>query len=243
MRGSMKAEFRKLFTVRTTYVWILFAGFLLTIAEFYVAGYRGSELPQISTIITNELPQAVAFTSLLFAVNSLLLVTNEYRYNTITYTMTAAKRRMRVYLSKALVISIYALLCSALVLVVTPLLIRLGYAAHGASMPEQTIYYQDIIWRSLFYGWGFSMMAFFIAILVRSQVGAIILLFVAPGTVEGLLGLVLKDKAEYLPFTSLSNVIQSVDMISHSRAAFIFLGNFAVLSAISIYLFLKRDAN
>jgi ABC-2 type transport system permease protein len=245
MIDSIRAEFRKLRTIRSTYVIMLFVLALLGLAEFYAAGFRGAvtEAPLHPEQLMTEVFQAVNFTALLVAIVPMLLVTHEYRYNTITYTLTGAKRRTQVFFAKAFVVTCFALLATALIAVTAPLLMKLGYAAGGGAMPEQVMYYKELAWRCLFFGWGFSMMSFVMAMIIRAQVGAIVALFFVPGTVEGLLGLVIKDKVDYLPFNSLNNVIQQYADFGHPKAALVFLIDLAIIGAISLFLFVKRDAN
>ena len=85
--------------------------------------------------------------------------------------------------------------------------------------------------------------------LIRNQVGAIITLFVAPGTIESLLGLLLKKNQVYLPFTALRQVVsQSMDpslagRITPVHAAYVFGAYLAGTWIVAWVLFLRRDAN
>jgi len=56
----------------------------------------------------------------------------------------------------------------------------------------------SLLWRSVFFTWGYAMAGLLIALLIRSQVGAIASLFLIPSTVETLLGLLLKKKRSVL---------------------------------------------
>ena len=86
-----------------------------------------------------------------------------------------------------------------------------------------------------------------IAALVRNQVGAIITLFIVPDTVEGLLSLLLKKNAVYLPFSSIHAVIgQGLNYnnsITAGHAALLFSGYLIIGWLIVWVLFLRRDAN
>ena len=242
MLQLLKAEFRKLFTTRSTYVLLFIVFALMCLAEFYVAGYRSTELAWDSHLFMAEIFQATNYTSIFIAFVTLLLVANEYRYNTIAYTLTGAKNRTRVFVAKFIVMTVFALVCSLAIQALTPLLVQLGSFLRGTDLAHQSIYYWDTLWRCLFFTWGFSAFAFVTAFLVRSHVAASLLLFVWPTTGEGLIGLLLKGNARFLPFQALGSLQYEGDM-SHGQAALVFLGEIIVLLSVTYYLFRTRDAN
>ncbi|HET8709544.1 MAG TPA: hypothetical protein VFL85_04685, partial [Candidatus Saccharimonadales bacterium] len=82
-----------------------------------------------------------------------------------------------------------------------------------------------------------------LAVLVRSQVGAIAALFLIPGVIEQLLMRLLKEKSIYLPFTALHSVINFDPKISDIKSALVFGAYLVVGWIIAWIIFLKRDAN
>jgi ABC-type transport system involved in multi-copper enzyme maturation permease subunit len=172
----------------------------------------------------------------------LLLVTHEYRYNTVLYTLTAVKSRTRVFLAKIIVISGFALLFSLLFAFASPALTSLALSLRGIEIGPQVFNYGDLLWRALFVGWGTAMAAFVIAMLIRVQVGAIVALFLVPATVEQLAGLALKDNAVYLPFRSLANITFPAE-VSPGKSALVFLCYLVPVLLVTWYSFLRRDAN
>lgn len=246
MNSALKSEFRKLLTVRSTYIITALVVAFLCFMAFYVEGWRlmPSRLNDPKTL-TNDVFGGLTL-SVFGAIIAILLMTHEYRYNTILYTLTSNNSRGRVLLSKIIVISCYAFLLTVVIGILSPLLSYLGVQAAGHSLVPQTMYYKDIIWRSLFYGWSYGMAGLLLAVLIRSQIGAVAALFVIPGVVESLLAQLLNKSSIYLPFTAQVNIIGNTGAknisISPAKGALIFLIYLAVGWAAAWYLFLRRDA-
>jgi uncharacterized membrane protein len=80
------------------------------------------------------------------------------------------------------------------------------------------------------------------AFIIRNQIGTIVALIFLPGTVEGLLGLLLKENNFYLPFSALNGVINQIPF-SHGKSALVALAYVAVGWIVAALLFKRRDAN
>jgi ABC-2 type transport system permease protein len=246
MITALKSEFRKLLTVRSTYILTGFVILLVTFVAFYPEGWRlqGAQLRDPMTL-TNDVTGALNV--LVFgAVIAMLLMTHEYRYTTIMYTLTSSRSRSRVLWAKLVAVSVYALLLTSAIAVLSPLMSYWGVHASGHALAPQTIDYGSIVWRALFYGWAYITAALILAALIRNQIGAIVSLFVIP-TVEQLLSLLFKHASVYLPFIALNAVTQQPSpeqgTISHDRAAVVFGIYLIVGWLVAWILFLRRDAN
>lgn len=248
MTPALKAEFRKLFTVRSTYIFIGLAVLFVIFFAFYIEGYKLSAADLHDPhLLTKDITGALSSLPMVFgAIVAILLMTHEYRYNTIMYTLTSSNSRSKVLLAKLLVISGFALLFTLLIGVLSPLMSYLGVLAHGHTLVPQTIDYGSIIWRGLFYGWAYLSAGLVLAVLIRNQIGAIVSLFVIP-TFEQVLGLLLKTNTVYLPFTSLNAVLTGPDpkqgSITYAHAAEVFLIYLVVGWIVAWILFLRRDVN
>jgi ABC-type transport system involved in multi-copper enzyme maturation permease subunit len=248
MFATLKAEFRKLLTVRSTYIITILIVAFVSFFAFYVEGWR---LGPKDLYNPGELSSDVfgALTLSVFgAVIAILLMTHEYRYNMIMYTLTGSNSRSKVLLSKIIVISVYALFLTAVIGLLSPAASYLGIHAHGHALAPQTLHVGNLAWRSLFYGWSYGMIGLLLAALIRVQVGAIVALFVIPSAVEGLLSQLLKHNAIYLPFTALTEVIGNTGFnsgkpLSPGRAAIVLAVYLVVGWLVAWILFLKRDAN
>ena len=243
MIHRLKAEFRKLATVRSTYGIIIFGLVLTGLFGFWADGYRVSGTEQHNPAhFSSEIVNAAQVLSLVFSLITVLLVTHEYRYNTILYTLASAKSRTQIFLAKFLASSIAATVLMAIFIVLAPAASALGASMAGHPLVHQDMPSWNLIGRALFVGWVYSGFAFVISMLVRVQVAAFAIMFLLPGTIEQLLGLLLKDNQVYLPFSSLNAVLSGND-ISHTTAMITALIWLVGLGALANVLFLKRDAN
>lgn len=255
MIASIRSEFRKLLSIRSTY-FLTIAGVLLVglLLDFYAQGYRAGDNVNSPHFITSISLISVTFVSIFAGIVSLLIVTHEYRYNTIMYTLTSANSRTKSLIAKAIVVGSYALAVGVVMMVLGPLLAWLGATANGLEVAPQTIEYGNIIWRCLFYSLGNAMAAFIMASIIRNQIGAIATYFIIAGTVEELLTLILKDNAKFLPFRALNEVVnfstqtgeavvRSAGSLSIGENALVFTAYMVVGLIVSWLLFLRRDAN
>lgn len=249
MKSNLKAEFRKIFSVRSTYVILAFVLILEIFFAFYVSGWHvnAHDLHAHNTL-ANDVVQAVNAVSVFGALMAVLLVTHEYRYNTIMYSLTLSRSRSRVLLAKVLVISVVAIVFTVIVGSLSLLFSLLGAHLHHLKFVSQSLPYGTLIWHNLFFGWGYAMAGLLIAALIRNQIGAIVALFIAPTTIEGLLGLLLKKNTAYLPFTALHTVTGQgmntyVNDITPVHAAEVFMVYLIVGGAVAWILFVRRDAN
>jgi ABC-2 type transport system permease protein len=253
MIATLKAEFRKLLTLRSTYIFVGIAFILLLIFAFYIEGIQaggsslsGSDPHKLDLIMRNAISNTAIFSGII----AILLMTHEYRYNTIIYTLTASRSRVRVLLAKALASSAVAVGFALLVGGLAAGLTWAGVVLGNDHLGPQTIHWGSLLWQGTFYVWGVTMLGLLFAALIRNQIGTIVSFLFVPGTVELLLGMLLKAKAAYLPFTLLSTVLlphaaaaHAVDTVSPGKAALIFLIYLVVGWTIGAFLFKRRDAN
>ncbi len=243
----IKAEFRKLFSIRSTYIMIAIAMLMVGIVAFYFEGYHlhGAELRDPSQLEGDITGALTSLPLILGSLIAILLIAHEYRYNTVLYTLTSSNSRSKVLLAKIVTISIFALIFTAVLGLSSPLLSYLGVHLHGNSLVGQNIHYVSLVWRGLFYGWGSLMAALVIGVIVRSQVGAIVTLFAIP-IAEGTLTQLLKSNATaYFPFSSSNEVLVKPQFgtLPYAHAALVFMAYLVVAWIVAWLLFLRRDAN
>jgi ABC-type transport system involved in multi-copper enzyme maturation permease subunit len=247
MMQALKAEYRKLFTVRSTYIILLIVLVLLIFFGFFISGWRidNSDLHNPGTL-AGDVTGAVSTVSLFLGLLATLLMTHEYRYNTIMHTLTLSNSRSRTLLAKILILSGLAVIFTIVIAVLAPLLAVAGMNAHHLKLVPQTLHFGDLLWRCLLFGWGYTMTGLLLATLIRNQIGTILTLFIVPGTVEALAGLILKNNVVYLPFSALEAVIGNnrySGSITNIHAAMVFMAYLIVGWIIAWTLFLRRDAN
>jgi ABC-2 type transport system permease protein len=247
MMTALKAEFKKIISVRSTYVLYGLAMAIVIFVCFYVVGWRAQpEMLQDPFYLSQQAIGGISFVTLFAVMVGILLMTHEYRYNTINYTLTSSNNRTKVLLSKLLIISLFSVLFGTVVWGLSPLMTLLGINAHGLELVPQQFYFWDLWWRVTFFAWGFCTMGLLLAVLIRNQIGTIVFLLIVPNSIEGILSILLKGNAVYLPFTSLANVIGETatgKSVTSLTSAALFVGYMAIGWAAALYLFLKRDAN
>lgn len=255
MIPALKAEFRKLLTVRSTYVIPLIAYALLAFVSFYIEGYKNGKDntsgPLAGSFLSNSLVQHASVLSVFGAIVALLLLAHEYRYNTIMYSLTIVNRRSKVLLGKIITIIIYTVVFVLIGDAIGLAGITLGAHFAGVSIPHQNLALLEYFIKSLVFCEGWALAGMLFVALLRNQVAAIVVLFVVPSTVESLLGLLLKENAKYLPFMALSQVVAVhfpgevtlFGTLTPVQGALIFLAYLSGVWAIAWVLFLKRDAN
>lgn len=253
MIALIKAEFRKLFTVRSTYLIVFIAFFIVTLGAFYADGIKGGANVGDPMKLSGEVISAITVAPIFAAIIALLLFAHEYRYNTIMYTLASSNSRTKTLLAKIIAVTGFAVVFSVLISVYSPLMTYLGLHIKGYVLVPQTIYYADLLWKVVFTGWGYAMLGLLLAALLRNQVAAIVALFIIPSTIEPLLGILLKSNAIYLPFTALRQVTNTasspppsevgIPFTSPGKGALI-CGMYLVIGwVIAWLLFLRKDAN
>lgn len=244
MLQSLKSELRKLISIRSTYVIILICVLLTGIFAFWAAGIRAVPESQADPLhLYNQIIGAVGAVSLILALIGVLMITQEYRFNTIMYTLSASNSRAKTFFAKVILAIAVSMILTVFFALLSPLFTRLGLAVGGHTVVAQTFYFQDIWWRGLSYGVGYMLSGLLLGFLFRSQVGAIVTLLLAQATIEPLLGMLLKDNAIYLPFSALNSVLSESAQISSIKALVVFLVYMIIGWTVAFWLFLRRDAN
>lgn len=252
MKATLKSEFLKLLTIRSTYVLTIITVVIIAGLNFYFEGFRGSTGSAASmlqpTAIQEILTNTAGFAVLFAAIIAILFVAHEYRYNMIMYTLTATARRTKVLLAKTLAISAFGLVFGAIVLALGTGAYMLGVAYRsGASLPAQDVDVWLTLGKIALYFVIYVLVGLTIALLVRSVVAAIVVLMIFPSTIEPLLGLILKDNAKYLPFTAIDGMLGNGMTVNASlsvgSAAIVAVIYVVALWLLSWFLFVRRDAN
>lgn len=252
MKPLLKSELRKVFSIRSTYILCLISLALIVLYDFYVIGFKlAPGEPGNHLLLVNEVTRARGIVPpiIIGSLVAILLMAHEYRYNTISYTLTAANNRQKALLAKMVMVSGFALVFSAVVGVISPLLAQLGIHAHHVVTVHQVFYYRDFAWRVLFFGWAYAMLALLLTVLLRNIVASIVAILLIPATIEPLLSLFLRNNSVYLPFTALTAVLNNglsrvgPHELTAERSAFVVIVYLVIGWAIAWFLFLKRDAN
>lgn len=249
MLAVLKSEFRKLLTIRSTYFVTLGTLLLTALLNFIAAQQQGSSIMTPLYMHDTAIFLGIDLFATFAAIIAILHVAHEYRYNTITYTLTTVNRRLKVFLSKTTVVVAYSLLVGALVVLVSYWAAKWGFAVKNVTVVSQHLDLWPLIWQSAAYILGNSLIALLLAMLIRSLVGAIVAYFFLP-VIEQLLTLLMHDNVKYLPFNTLNQVgvtSSTAPGVKEALSPLHALGLFAiylvVLYVVTLVLFIKRDAN
>lgn len=251
MLPTLKSEFRKLFTIRSTYVIAFIVLALVFLMCFYFEGYRGNTGSAASTLAPTALKEivgnAAGIGALFIAIIAVLFMAHEYRYNTIMYTLTANTRRTKVFLSKILTMTVVGAVFGVLVALFGLGAYMLGLQLRDATLPTQDFDLLTQIGKVALYYIAYSIIGVLIATLLRAVVGAIVVLLLVPTTIEPLISLVLKEKAVYLPFAATDTIMGASAIQSNSLSSNGAIGVTAIylvaVGVVTWLLFLRRDAN
>ncbi|TAH36706.1 hypothetical protein EYC59_00825 [Candidatus Saccharibacteria bacterium] len=245
MIPALKSEFRKIFTVRSTWVILALAtAFGSVLIGFWIFGYKDvADAKTHADALLASVLTAAGVSGVILSFIMLLLVGHEYRYSTIMYSLTSSASRSRVFFAKLLAGSAIVLLFGMIVVALNFALFALGQNLNPEANMAQQIAFGDVAWRLAVSFIGSALFAFAIAMLLRNQIASIAVILLMPATVEGLLGLLLKDNVKYLPFTALGNITASSPK-PEPLFSLVVVGVYAVvLGVLSWLLFVRRDAN
>lgn len=241
MIALLRAEFRKLLSVRSTYIISAIALALVAFLSFYLEGFRGMMVPP--QWFGNMLYTASTIIPTFVALVAILLMGHEYRYNTIMYTLTSVNSRTKVLFAKMAAIVVFALTLTLIAWALAIFAFWLGVSLSPNELQQWTApqFEWSSVWRGLFLVVSFGLLGLLLAFLFRHLVGAIAALFILP-TIEGLLSPLLKENARYLPFSVVEQV-HTGTVWQPLTAAFLFTAYMAAAWLLAWYLFIRRDAN
>ena len=256
MLHLMKSEFIKLRTLRSTLtatiVLIIFPVAVTVLSAMFAKN------PDEAMVI-NVLVNTGLVSLLLCGVLGVFAIAQEYSQGTIRITFAATPMRMKVFVAKALVISLWVAVSVAVLEGVG--LIGANYALDSRGFDFGVIYDPSIFagssrscdsaWQVLF-AFGsvcilFALVGFAIGALLRSSPGAIATLILVPLLVEGIVtGLLIAafdiDISRRTPFTAAISAVQ----VEPDAARWGLVGYFSiwclVITVIAALLMKRRDA-
>ena len=250
MLHLMKSEFIKLRTLRSTLtatiVLIIFPVAVTVLSAMFAKSPN-------ETMVIKVLVNTGAVSLLLCGVLGVFAIAQEYSQGTIRITFAATPMRMKVFVAKALVISLWVAVSVAVLEGVG--LIGANYALHSRGFDFGVMYQDtpgiDSAWQVLF-AFGavcilFALVGFALGALLRSSPGAIATLILVPLLVEGIVtGLLIAafdiDISRRTPFTAAIRAVQVVP----DAARWGLVGYFSiwclVITVIAALLMKRRDA-
>lgn len=308
MLSQLKSEFRKLFSVRSTYILVVLALVLTVLFAYfgtsastyeeavcdssgkvlYSRDYTDERLENASpeelcegmvsynTKTSNDLPkerllyslqESLPLTVTFVSIVLILLVAHEFRYNTISYTLTTSNSRSKVLAAKLLIGILFTIATTLLTVGVTLATVYTAVSLKDLNLPPQDYNWMYVLGRHMVYALGTALLGMGVAVLLRSLVASIAAVFVLP-IIDGIVGLLLMAReieptkilpfsalerfgnvaADMIPGTSADTAVRFGGMDASSQATVlgslvVFGAYFIALWIITWILFLKRDAN
>lgn len=241
---ALKSEFIKLLTIRSSYI---MAGVttalvaVVSIATLLQQDLMGGEIT--SGTLETSLFGGVSVAAQLVAVFAVILIGHEYRYNIIHHTLIVTRSRSVVLLAKIITTLCYALVVTALAAFIGYIGSIIAFNFIEESAADQVIDVGKLILHSFIYVTGFTLIGLLLGLLFRTIVAPIVILILAPGTIEPLIGLLLDGEEKYLPFTSIQSLVVPGMEVDVLRSVATISAYLVIGWAIAWYGFHHRDAS
>ena len=240
MIDLMRSEWIKLRSVRSTLIMLFAAGVLTVLFAVLIANdQRGA--PYFGAGQLGEVIGGVQVAIFLFGTLGVQIIGQEYRFNTIRPTFTAAPWRMRVLAAKLAVATVAAALVSAVMLAVSALIGSVMLSDFSIVSMDQRI-----IWATILFAMGWTMYGMALGAIVRQPIAAIVILLIQGLVAEPLLAQLVKWTGPWMPFQNGIQMTQRTGDPEHLRSIFgggvyFFVFTF-VMWGIGAYLVNRRDA-
>jgi ABC-2 type transport system permease protein len=236
----LRAELLKLRTTRT-FVALVSASLGLSLLVVVLAGLLSKNLTKndVHDLFTSD------FSGLFILLLGVTGMAGEWRHRTITGTVLAAPKRVRLLAAKVLS---YAVAGAFLSLVVTIAIMIVGTAILGAR-DQVTLgagQMADILWRNLAVAAYFGAVGVCVGALVRNQVVAIVGLLILALAIEPALSALTDDVAKFLPTSGAPNAVTNTSFGDQARlsaglALLVMLGWIGALFAAGGITLRERD--
>lgn len=246
MIPAIRAEARKLLTIRSTYVITGLALLLIGFIAVYGMGYKSEPILGPPGVFQSNILNCISIMQIFVAIVAMLLITHEYRYNTIMYALTSSNNRLKVLFAKFTVVTLFSAVVTILTLLFIVGGILLGLQLAGHELGTQNVDVYSVLWRSLAFVVSGALAGLVFGFLSRSIVFAIVAFFLLPTTIEPLLHSLLKVNSNYLPFSVQNQIIMpgnTPDTLSAVASFGVFMAYLVGAWIVASVLFVRRDAN
>lgn len=211
--------------------------------------------------LLNGMQNAIPTITTLVTIIVVLFMAHEFRYNTISYSLTAINSRSKFLLSKLLVAIGFTVGVSLLAIGVMLSVTFIAIAIKDLKLPAQDFNWLYVVLRYLAYSLANVLIGLGIVILVRNLVAGIAAIFVLPMINQLFAGLLMWREVEptkFLPFSALErfgrvsgDVIPEQGMVfgaTEGQASVVVSGWVTlvwllVLWIVAWWIFIKRDTN
>jgi ABC-type transport system involved in multi-copper enzyme maturation permease subunit len=260
---ALRFEWVRIRTLRSTY-WLIGLGVLLSaaVALIIAIATRNDDDAMSAVVVGNVLTGggsfAIPFVPIFMTIIGIFATGHEYRHGTIQPTLMAIPQRSRLLIAKILVVAATAVVAVLLSLAVN-LVIGLIFWEEMPTLGDDPL--NQALPGYVVYTVLSALLGLALALLFRSLPAAIVVAFVVPLVVEGLItGLTnvpaldwLIPVVKFLPFTAgglllametpdFGPLTDEYDLFSRWAAGGIFAAFLAIILGAAWWLFQKRDA-
>jgi ABC-2 type transport system permease protein len=207
MINTIRSEWIKLRTVRMNFVLFILAVAFPVIVSVLVASLASINDLKVSDVVGLVTGSSVV-TALLLGVVGAVSISAEFAHGTIRPTFAATPRRMRVLISKAVVIALFAAVAEALVIVFCYAVSSAIASSRGANLslsnqPEARAALIGIVVFAVIV----SLLGFGIGMVIRNTPAAVAVLILWPLVVENIIMAILSaagvdNPQKFLPYIS-----------------------------------------
>ena len=244
MSGILKSEFTKILTLRSTYI-VFGVLVLFAILGGIIAGYSpASDSGKVfvsTTVFQSAISGVLTLSIGVFAIVSSLVIMNEYRHNTIAYTLTVSRSRLTVFLAKVITVIAYGLTVALALSLIAVLSATVMLAISGGTVTTQKVEIGALILHLGLYVSFYMLVGLFLGFILRNIIVVIVIIFALP-VVENLLSIALKEGALYLPFRSFGALASTGEAAASASVVVTAFAYLLGLAALAVVLFVKRDA-
>jgi hypothetical protein len=247
VRDAIRSEWIKLRTTRATVVLVLLALLVpVALVILVTASVPLDTLPDDT--VANRFSLTISGAGIgdaLLAVAGVLVMSAEYRHNTIRVTLAAIPKRARVLGAKVVVVAAVSLVVSA-VAVVSSYVVGsaiLGGRGYGVSIGDPGVARSVV--GAVVLGALQGLLGLAVGTIVRATAGAITLVVLWPVLIESLLFALVPSVGKYLPYTAglaLQSPESAKDILPPLGGGAIIVVFTAVLLVVAGVLLQQRDA-
>jgi len=244
MLQLLKSEVTKILTLRSTYITVGILVLLAALAGFITAGLGmpgNNTIPASPTIFENAIHSVLSLCIGIIAIVTSFSIINEYRHNTIAYTVTASPSRINVFFAKVIVAIAYGFAIGLVLTIVAVLAATITLAINGHSVTGQELNIGSMLVHLGLYVLFYSIVGVTLGFILRNVVILIVIVFALP-IVENLSSLLLKENSQYLPFTSIGSISATGEAAAGAGVVTVAVIYVLGLLAVALFLFIKRDA-
>jgi ABC-2 type transport system permease protein len=247
MIALIRAEWIKVRSVRS-YLWLVISALVLS---YGLAVLVTATVPldgEVRANVIDRIDLALVGSQLswmLLGVIGVLIVGQEYRFNTIRVTFAATPVRHKVIAAKAVVVTGIAVVLGAISVAGSALIGGAILSSRGVPIDWTLSHANRIIPGSVLVGVLYALFGLAITCIVRQPIGGILLITVYPLIIESIIGGLLSKVGKWLPFRAVSQIASNAREDRHlgAGAGVAYFVAFLVAFAIGgLVLVRRRDA-